>query len=322
MRHWLMRCAAIGLVLGLAASCAKKEQTAKEAITGEPTKVVAKVNGDPIRLSEVNRVVQAWRAGNFPSIDRNAPEAKLQHDAVDNLINQRLLIAAARAGGLEPDSSVISQQMDQIRSRFPDPAAFQQVLQQQGMTESDVRDGIRIDMTINAFIKTAFTDTIKVTPDQAKRYYDTHPQEFELAHARHILVRVPGEAAPETDAAAKSKADALLAELKGGADFAAVAMRASEDGSAQSGGDLGMFPRGQMVAPFDSVVFALPVGQLSDLVRTPFGYHIIKVEERRSAEFDQVATGLMTQLRRNRNNELVEAFLEKSKKSAKISRDI
>ncbi len=123
--------------------------------------------------------------------------------------------------------------------------------------------------------------------DEVSAYYDSHPEAFvrrEEARARHILFRLPENASAEREERVRSLAQGVLDELRGGADFAAAAAEHSEDeGTAEAGGDLGFFPRGQMVPPLEDAAFALPVGELSDLVRTALGFHILRLEERMEA---------------------------------------
>lgn len=321
--------ATAGLVALLILGCSKSgepKKDPKEPLTGEPTRVVAKVNSDPITLAEVNRIVQAWRSGRFRDIDPNTPEPQLQQKAIDNLLEQRLLVSAAKDAGQAASDADVDAQLQSIKARFPDEAAFQQALQQQGLSETDVKSGFRTDMTIQGFIQKSFLDTIAVTPEQARRYFDQNPGEFakpEMVHARHILVRTGAQGAEES--VARAKAEGLLKEVRGGADFAAVAQKGSEDNSAAQGGDLGTFKRGDMVGPFDSTAFALAPGEISGLVRTPFGFHIIKVEERIAPGtfgFDEVATQLFSKLRSTRSDAHVKAFLAERKKKAKIQREI
>jgi len=135
---------------------------------------------------------------------------------------------------------------------------------------------------------------IHPTDQQLRDRYEAHKSEYKTppsAHAVHILIKVDKNAPPEADAAAKAKADALAAQLKAGADFAKLATANSADpGSAAKGGDLGWFGQGQMVPEFDQMVFSAPINELN-VVRTQFGYHIIKVLERKpesTKSFDEM----------------------------------
>jgi peptidyl-prolyl cis-trans isomerase D len=136
---------------------------------------------------------------------------------------------------------------------------------------------------------------VAVTDRDIELYYQDHREDFrqeEEACASHILVKVKaGEAAEgHPDAEAKAIAQGLLDEVKAGADFAALARKASEDqGSAANGGDLGCFAPGRMVPEFDDAVFAMQPGQVSDLVKTSFGYHVIRLASRRESTVQPLA---------------------------------
>ncbi len=143
-------------------------------------------------------------------------------------------------------------------------------------------------------------------PDDAAAhaFYDAHKSEYEQATASHILIRFKGSQVPLkpnqkdlTDEEALAKAQEIRKKLMDGADFAATAKAESDDtGSGANGGALGTFPHGQMVAVFDKAVFSLPVGQISEPVKTQFGYHIIKVESRNSKTFDEAKADIGKQM--------------------------
>ncbi len=127
--------------------------------------------------------------------------------------------------------------------------------------------------------------TAQVTPSDAdvRAYYDAHTEDYhrpEEVRARHILFKLAPDASDADRTAARAQADAVLATSKGGADFAELAKQYSQDASASNGGDLGQFGRGVMAPAFETAAFALQSGQISDVVETPFGLHIIKLEEK------------------------------------------
>src|SRR6201992_3936415 len=144
-----------------------------------------------------------------------------------------------------------------------------------------------------------------VTHQQVEQYYQSHQKEFQVpeeAKVRHILIKVPASADAKTDAAAKQKADGLLKQIKGGGDFAALAKANSDDpGSKEQGGDLVLIQRGVTVPEFEKTAFALQPGQVSDVIKTQFGYHIIKVEEKQTANLkplDEVRAQIVATLTR------------------------
>jgi peptidyl-prolyl cis-trans isomerase D len=137
----------------------------------------------------------------------------------------------------------------------------------------------------------------KPSQQEIKQYYDAHQSEYsvpEQARSRHILIKVAVSADAKTDAAAKAKAEGLLKQIQGGANFADLAKKNSDDpGSKDSGGELGFTQRGRMVPAFDNAVFTQKVGE-TKIVKTQFGYHIIQVEERQTAHTQQLSDELPT----------------------------
>jgi peptidyl-prolyl cis-trans isomerase D len=135
----------------------------------------------------------------------------------------------------------------------------------------------------------SFAAQLQITDERLAQYYEEHREEFrqeEQVRARHILFKLPQQAAAEEEAKVRAEAEAIVKRLQAGEDFAAVASQVSQDpSSAQQGGDLGFFRRGEMVKSFEDVAFALRPGEVSDPVRTDFGYHLIKVEEVQEAGY-------------------------------------
>jgi peptidyl-prolyl cis-trans isomerase D len=132
-----------------------------------------------------------------------------------------------------------------------------------------------------------------VSDQQVLQYYQGHQKDYQVPEevkVRHILIKVDAGADPKVDAAAKQKAENLLKQIKGGADFAALAKANSDDpGSKEQGGELGMIQRGVTVPQFEKAAFGLEPGQISDVIKTQFGYHILKVEEKQTAHLKSLA---------------------------------
>jgi peptidyl-prolyl cis-trans isomerase C len=159
---------------------------------------------------------------------------------------------------------------------------------------------------------------VKLDDAEMHKYYDEHQSEFQQAHARHILIRMQGSPSPLaagrkelTDAEALAKAQEIRKKLDGGADFATLAKDESDDtGSATNGGDLGTVPRGQMVAPFEQAEYALKPGEMSQPVKTQFGYHIIKLESINSKTFEEVKPDLERRMRPQITQKAVEDLVK------------
>jgi peptidyl-prolyl cis-trans isomerase D len=162
-----------------------------------------------------------------------------------------------------------------------------------------------------------FPFTGEIAQEEIEDYYELHPEAFtrqEEVRVRHILFKVPENASAEQEAQVRTRAAQVLSELRGGADFATFAQQYSEDeATAAKGGDLGLFPRGQMVPAFDEAAFTLSVGQLSELVRTQFGFHILRVEDKVEAgvkPLPDVQQEIITKLRQEKAQEATRTFVE------------
>lgn len=167
--------------------------------------------------------------------------------------------------------------------------------------------------------------SVKMDEAAVQKYYDAHKNEYEEVKARHILVRFKDSRVPLregqkelSDPEALVKAQELKKKLDGGADFAALAKTESDDtGTGAQGGDLGQFARGAMVPEFDTAAFVQPIGKVGDPVRSAFGYHIIKVEERKSKGLAEMKDQIEKQLR----PDLAKQEVETIKKANVISID-
>lgn len=148
------------------------------------------------------------------------------------------------------------------------------------------REPEKVRIEYVSFDAEKFAGQAPVSDAEVKTYYDEHAAEYEKpeeVHARHILFRLAPEPTADEKAKVRTRAEEVLAKLKAGADFATLAKQYSEDASAAQGGDLGTFGRGKMVPPFEAAAFTLAPGQISDLVESEFGFHIIKVEGKEAA---------------------------------------
>jgi len=174
----------------------------------------------------------------------------------------------------------------------------------------DFREPERAKIEYVVYAPEAFTGKVQVSDADVQQYYDANTSRFtspEQVRTRHILFRIPGDATPEKKAEIRAKADAVLAKARAGEDFATLAQQSSEDSSAAQGGDLGAVGRGQMVKPFEDAAFALAPGQISEIVETPFGLHIIKVDSRTEATtkpLDAVRAEIVTTLTEEKAGEL------------------
>jgi peptidyl-prolyl cis-trans isomerase C len=175
------------------------------------------------------------------------------------------------------------------------------------------------------YLKKEVTNKVEVSEEDVKAYYESHKDEFktpEMVRSRHILIKTDPPASDNDKKKAKEKAEEILKKIKAGEDFAKLASDVSDDtGSKPKGGELGFFPKGRMVKSFEDAAFSLKPGEVSGIVETQFGYHIIKVEEKKEPgmePFDTAKEKIKQKLLQERTKTKVTEFIEKAMKEANI----
>src|SRR5205814_3258673 len=207
-------------------------------------------------------------------------------------------------------------------------AQFQQALASQKMTLEAVRGDARSEMSVEKLVEGEIGAKIAVKPEAINDFYQKNQYKFQQGprvRASHILIAVPQNADAAAKEQAKTKADGILKDLKAGKDFAAAAKENSQDpGSAPNGGDLGFFEQGQMVPQFDQVAFTLKAGQMSEIVETQFGYHIIKVadhQETRVIPLEEAKAQIEQYLQQQNRQSATEAFVNSLKAESRVLYD-
>ena len=245
-------------------------------VTPTPTEepLAAMVNGEPITMAEYQRELARYEASLPQSnLDPSTPEgqealAQARAWVLDRMIEQRLILQAAAQEGITVSDEEVEASVQSLIGDIGDEA-FRQHLADQGMSEEEFRESLRREMIASRML------------DKVAQSVPTHGPEV---HARHILV------------ATEAEARQLLQQLNAGADFAALAQQYSLDESTRDrGGDLGTFPRGTLTLPeVEEVAFSLQPGQISDIVESPWGYHIVQVLDRvDDAEYDPVSLRIL-----------------------------
>ncbi len=247
---------------------------------------IAKVNGEAIGKDEFERAVKNLeaRAGRpVPIEDRN----RVYRELLDQMIAYKLLVQESKALKVAVPDSDVDGRIKQIQGQFPNEQAFTKALGDQHVTIQQLKDDQRQQMLVAKVIDSQVNSKVNITQKDVEDFFGKNPDKFqqpESVHAQHILILVKQGADAATKAKAKAEAEAILKQIRAGADFAALAKSKSQDpGSAQNGGDLGFFGKGQMVPQFEEAAFKLKDGQVSGVVESPFGFHIIKTLEHRPA---------------------------------------
>lgn len=259
--------------------------------------IVARVNDKIITKSDLERSRQQALAElkqeNVPDAEQKA--AKLDKDALRDLIDQQLLLERGQDDGITGEAETIKQ-LDEIRKKnhLDSMEALEKEAASQGVSYEDFKQSITNGIITQQVISQDVGRRIQITPTEAQAYYDKHKSELdrpESVHLAEILISTTPadvnatESTPAADpdpaqlAVAEKKANDILAQLKNGADFAALAKKYSSGPTAAQGGDLGSFKRGILAKELEDQTFNVPVGQTTGVIQTKQGLDIIKVLE-------------------------------------------
>ncbi len=291
---------------------------------------VAVVNGTVIPRAEFDRGMErAYRQ--FASTGRplNASQLpEVKKGVVESLIKQELLDQESQNKSIKVEDKKIDAEMDALKKRFPSEKEYNTALAKMNLSEAEIKFQIAKGLAIQQFIDTKFVQKITVSDDETKAHYNNNLDAFkqpEQVRARHILIMVAPQATEEQKAAARKKLQECQKKLGKGEDFEALAKEYSEGPSGAKGGDLGYFSRGQMVPSFEEVAFALKSGEVSDIVETRFGYHLIKVVDKKpgsTVSYEKVKDNLQQYMKQQKVQKQVKLYIEKLEKKAKVERFI
>lgn len=277
-----------GMVAGTAACNNKGTDGAKKG-----GKTVAKVDDEEITTGELQDELDKLP----PYLKGRVGTPEGRREFLDNLLTRRALMHEAASSGIEKDPQ-LQKQITEYKERL----ILQKLMQ----------ENIEKDPSIN--------------DEEIKKYFDAHPEEFkesEQVRARHILIKTEPGATAAQKGEAKKKAQALQARAKKGEDFEKLAKDNSQDpGSATRGGDLGFFPKGRMAKAFEDTAFAMKkANQLSDVVETQFGYHVIQYVDRqltKEKSFEEAKEQIRRRLAPQKQRESYQGFIDNVKKKHKI----
>jgi peptidyl-prolyl cis-trans isomerase C len=255
--------------------------------------------------------------------------ATLKNKVLENLIDREILYQESQKSGIKVDKKKIDEELSDVKKRFPSEEEYKKALSTMKISESDIKKDIKEKLAINALIDLKISKKIVVSDKETKAFYDTHPDLFkqpEQVRASHILIKVEPGADQQKKTQAVQKIKKVQKELKDGQEFAMLAKKYSEDkGSSANGGDLGYFARGQMVKPFEDAAFGMKPNEVSDIVETQFGYHLIKVYDKKPGKiltYDEIKDLLTKRLRQEKTQQEVAKYIAELKTAAKIKKYI
>ena len=318
---------AIGLTFCLSLLIIANGTLAEEKKAAEEK--IALVNGRPIDKAAYDWAMKKLSMRYEQSGKKLSDKEKKRYEAevLDQLITTEVLYQESEKKGIKVDPKKVEQQFDMLLKRYPDKEKFNEFLDQWDITEEKIKAEIKRGTAIRELIKTNVADKVKVDGKDVKKIYDDNPEKFkspEEIKTSHILIKLdPKKASKAKKEDAKKKLEVVKERLTKGEDFGKLAKEISEGPSSKSSGDLGFISRGQMVKSFEDAAFALNVGEVSDIVETQFGYHLIKVFEKKPAKmltFEEIKGRLANQLEQQKAQQEIRAYIQELKNSAKIER--
>ena len=254
--------------------------------------------------------------------------AEMKKEILEGLIEREVLYQESQKAGIKVTDQKVNDQMASIKKRFPSEEEFNKALSNMNLTEDEVKVQIQRGLAIRELIDQKVASKVVITDEETRAYYDGNSQLFqqpEQVKASHILIKVEPTADDAKKAEARKKIKEVQQKLKDGGDFAALAKEYSQGPSGTRGGDLGYFKRGQMVKPFDDVAFSMKTNEVSDLVETRFGYHLIKVYDKKPEQtlaYADVKDKIAQRLKQEKVEKDATLYVENLKKGAKVEKSL
>ncbi len=297
-----------------------------------PDPVVAKGKSVQVKRSQVDDAMSGLKSSYAARGQSLSPDdiAQAEPHVLQRLIQVQLLVARATDNDKAEGKQAVTKRMDEMRTRVGGEENLDRQLKAAGTTEDELRGKMLEESTAEAVLERELK--VNVTEDDVKKFYDDNPAKFEqpeMVRASHILLSTRS---PDTNAelsddqkAAKHKlAEDLLKRARAGEDFAKLAKQYSEDpGSKDNGGEY-QFPRGKMVPAFETAAFSLKTNEVSDIVTTQFGYHIIKLSEKipaKKIELAKVSPDIREYLKQQqmqKHQQELKDYLAKLQQDAKV----
>lgn len=286
-----------------------------------------KVNGQAIPQDavqfELERLIRFHAEHGMAQDQIRAQLPELVKKATEQAIGAKLLLDEANRLDIPVTDADIDARVEQLIQRVGGREEFDRALEQQKTSEADFRRHLRQGARVDKLVEKAVSEVPDPTEVEIEAHFNAHKDEYaqgERVLAQHILISPDGDTKTSKDEA-RAKIEDIRERVAGGKDFADEAAAHSMCPSGKEGGSLGWFSRGMMVPEFDQAVFSMKVGEVSDIIETQFGYHIIYKTDHEAAgeaDFDQVRDKIRDFLRHARRGEAMAAYVEDLKSKAKI----
>ena len=290
----------------------------------ELPEVVATVNGKEIQRAELEEIFNAavQSTGMNPADLSADQKLGAYNQLLNDLIDRQILLDASASVKVTP--AEVDAEIKKFKSQFPDEAVFEAQMKQAGMDEDKLKADVREELQIRGYMESKIKAP-EITPAEAQSFYESNLKEFErpeTVKASHILFMVDPDAPADVVKQKEEAAKKAAARAKKGEDFTTLAKELSEEpGAAQSGGDLGFFPKDRMVPEFANAAFDQKIDEIGDPVKTQFGWHVIKVTGKKDAgtvPFDEVKDQISAYLKSTGQREAAQNVMKTLKESAKV----
>jgi peptidyl-prolyl cis-trans isomerase C len=287
---------------------------------------VAVVNGEKITKADLEKTFKEALAASGADATALSAEQKLQgyRQILDGMIMEKLV--DKQAANIQVSKEEIDAQLAKIKKQFPSEEVFLGEMKKSGLTYEQFTANLTRSMRQSKWMQSQIQGKDSATEDDAKKFYDANTKEFtnpDLVKASHILFLTPQGASPEQLKAAENKAKSAIIRANKGEPFPQLATELSEEpGAKERGGDLGYFPKDRMVPEFADAAFAQKVGTVSATpVKTKFGYHVIKVTEKKpagTATFAEAKDQIMAFIQAQKRREVLKGVMQELRQAAKI----
>ena len=303
----------------------KKADAPKIDMPALPAGPIAKVNGVEVSKDEFQRKFDKMTRA-FTRRGKAIPPGlahRYRESILKQLIDKELLNQKIKAGNVKVDETALAKEFEDYKKMFRTDDNFQRYLKSSEITPEQIKENIRHTLAVKALLKT--DGSLSVEDKDIKEYYETNKKRYEVkeqVRASHILLKVDKKADDKAKAAVKKKADEVHGLVtKKGADFAALAREHSQGPTASRGGDLSFFTKGRMVPEFEKVAFGMKANTISKPVLTQFGWHIIKVtdkKEGRQRPYAEVKESIAKLLQNKKSRRAKASLLKKLKDEGKV----
>ena len=291
-------------------------------------RIVAIINHEIITLSELNNSLETYmkRVGQSSEVtDREDVKKRLRTLILDSLIDQKLIIQEAQKLGIAATDDDVDQAIkDMLSKKKITMKTMAENIASQGGTIEDYREEIKQHLTKRNLIGREIRKNVTITQEEIGNYYRKHRNDYEGKEAvriRQILIIVPKDCDVETKEKKRSSAEETLKRLRNGEPFSLLAAEVSQGPAAQTGGDLGYIEKGLILPEVDTVAFSLKKGEISGIIETSVGYHIIQVVDKRGAGIkppESVREEIIEKLGRQKVEEKFQEWLEEQRKKSLI----